>query len=686
MWILPADLEGLHVELTEGPHLLPWHYSEDEIDRLAWLLRGALKGVEGELRLEDRTLRTLSDRRVTAPTSLVVAIVRETSPDLEEVTECVRLLGARCALLQFPEPQEMGYGWLERQVKAPLYKAIGAWVKRPGHPLAAFNVQALPVLEAAALTTDPVELVELLERTLAHRLHHADVGCEAEDYHRSLLLGAGKRLAERLKRLESTSLAAALELLLGEGKSLEDRDRNRMGMTAIEKVGLGRRSAGELSLGPLARSATSTLALGALESELPKDALSESARVKLGAHLASRVTLGLAGSLGVKREGSSSLFNVPPPVDGLEKPIAAAFSSHQDADSALRLLREIGAVPSYRSELPAALRDRLVGALRWLDTLQQGANRSEQQAGRLLEGLLRLWSARGAEALREGDLSLGILRDALVDEPEPWLERAVAAAGLRHAGLLVRHGRTREDLDHAEELARRHLDVARRLDGKDAAPDAAAYLCLAEVALHRRDDERAHDCADKAVRSAHQTGDHGAMAASLLTLARATINQNRDVEAEQYAREALKLVEANGDAQGMGACLRELTVLALWRNPSDTDLAWTLGGQAFETADAVDDVAGRIDSLGLLAQVAGVQGRSDRSRELALQAASLADIAALPALRAVAYLTVAESFSVRGDRDQAADWAQRALVIFEALGNPRDASLARRFLAPATNP
>src|ERR1700761_602257 len=116
MWILPADLSGLHIELTAGPHLLPWYYTEDEADRLAWLLRLTLKGIDGELRLSDATLKVASDRRLKGPTSLVVVLLRESAPDCAEVSERVGALGARCALLLLPEPQETGYGWLEREV------------------------------------------------------------------------------------------------------------------------------------------------------------------------------------------------------------------------------------------------------------------------------------------------------------------------------------------------------------------------------------------------------------------------------------------------------------------------------------------------------------------------------------------------------------------------------------------
>ncbi len=227
-----------------------------------WLLRGTLKGVDGEIRLDDATLRALSDRGTTAPSSIVVVILRQTLPEIDEVLDRVRVLGARCALLQFPEPQEMGYGWLEREVKAPLYRAIEAWVKMSHHPLAVFNVRELPVVEVAALTTDPVELIGILESVLAHRLRHAEIGVDGADYGRSVCLSAGKRLASRLAPCTPRRSNPRLEVIVHQGEAL-DNARFRTGAEALEEVGLGRFTAGDLSLGPLARAISDSRASSA---------------------------------------------------------------------------------------------------------------------------------------------------------------------------------------------------------------------------------------------------------------------------------------------------------------------------------------------------------------------------------------------------------------------------------------
>jgi len=701
MWILPAALEGLQVELTAGPHLLPWHYTEDEVDRLAWLLRAVLAGIDGELRLDDATLRVLSDRRVTAPTSLVVAVLRETSPALEEASERVRALGARCALLQLREPQEMGYGWLEREVKAPLYRTISAWVKRPEHPLAALNVRALPVMDVAALTTDPIELIAILERALSHRLQHAEVCCSDDDFHRSLLLSAGKRLGARLKRLddgalgEQKALRAAVDVLLSAGNEVEDRALFREGAQALDRVGLARFVAGELSLGPLARQATQSLALGALESELPAYAWSDSAREKVGAVLRARGAVAPDSLVAGRGQAAPAMVDVPPPLDLLEDPIAKAFSPADEAQEVLGTLRDIASVPVYCAELPAALNDRLVRSLRWLSDAQESSAVLQQRAGSVLHELLLLWSARGASARSQQDLALKRLEASVgavpFKDPEPWIEQAVAIAGLRSAVLMVRHPQAREDLGRAEDLVRGYLDVAERLSREDEALEVAAYLCLAEIALRRDDHDRAHDCADKALHLARRSDDSGGSAASLICLARVSNGQKRFVEAERCAREALDLLEPAGDSARIGACLRVIAnildrrggVMRLFDEVGSAE-ARAFGERALAMAEALGDVDGRIESLMVLANVTITSREYDRSSALALQAASLADSTAALDLRAEAYLWVAVSFWRRDDHDQAVQWTRQALPILEQIGSPSELEGVRELLAAVT--
>jgi tetratricopeptide (TPR) repeat protein len=283
---------------------------------------------------------------------------------------------------------------------------------------------------------------------------------------------------------------------------------------------------------------------------------------------------------------------------------------------------------------------------------------------------------------------LKLLEAVLGRAPEPWIEHAVAVAGLRSAVLIVRHLQARDDLGRAEDLVRRYLDVAGGLAREDAALEVAAFLCLAEIALSREDNDRAYDCADKALHVALVRNDSDGRAASLLSLARASKGQTRYLEAEQRAREALDLFESAGEVAKISTCLRVLASILLAQrdglmrlNEAVRAEARALGERALEMAETCGDVDGRIESLLILARIAIDARKHNRLRELALQAASLAESTAALDLRAEAYFTMAVSLSRRNDRDQAVQWAQRALAILEHIGPPSALKSVRRFLA-----
>src|SRR5262249_34014876 len=132
---------------------------------------------------------------------------QDPSPEAEEA---IARIPCRFVLVQWPTPRELGYGWQEQYVKPVLRAAITQELRDPGHPLAALNVRATPVLTAATFTPDPMELVDLLEAAVAHRLRHAQQGLSDKDYLSSLLSVAGQRLAVRLLVLPRHVLEPAL--------------------------------------------------------------------------------------------------------------------------------------------------------------------------------------------------------------------------------------------------------------------------------------------------------------------------------------------------------------------------------------------------------------------------------------------------------------------------------------------
>lgn len=672
MWILPADLSGLHVDLDEGPHLLPWHYTDDEIDRLAWILRGALPGVEGELRLDDATLKVLSERGVKAPTSLGLAVLRERSPALDEVSDRVRALGARCALIQFPEPQEMGYGWLERQVKAPLYRAIGAWVKRPEHPLSALNVRALPVMDAAALTTDPVELVDLLERTLRHRLHYASVGVEEPDYHRSLYLSAGERLAARLGRLGSVgnALEAALEVMLLEKGVLLDRDRFRAGAAALESVGLGRRIAGEFALGPLARSATEPRVLGALETSLHPAAISEAARASIVA-----IRRGVPQVVVGPAIVPLAIAGAPEPASHGAPP-ADAFPDDPTAGDADRLARGLMGM-SPQSPLPPSIRERTTAALRWAEVAEQSGDPEKRSFARLHKLLLLFLTARGAETLERQASVLPLLDEALADEAEPFRSELLAIVKLYHAWSLFTMQRGDADATSARVHALGSIEALRNVPSSVDALVSARIL-LAGLEAKRAAYPAAREWADKALDTASAKGFRRGTAAALDALANIAIQEGRWSEAEQRATEALSVYEQLGDDQAVASSLRNLAAAKL-QSDNLTD-ARQLLRRATEIAEGSGDRMGLAESMLGMSHVHAKANEIVLAEQLARQALALYEEVGSVIGCAKASFLIGTLLASRADIDEAQSMLERALALFERLGDPAKVAAMKQVL------
>jgi tetratricopeptide (TPR) repeat protein len=677
MWILPAHQLGLHVELTQGPHLLPWHYVEEEIDRLAWLLRLALKGIQAELRLDDATLRVLSDRKVTAPTSLVIARVRETSPGLDEITERVHALNARCALLQFPEPQEMGYGWLEREVKAPLYRMISVWTKRPDHPLATFNVQALPVIEAASLTTDPVDLIEILEQALSHRLRHAEIGLESADYARSLCLSAGKRLAERIERVRGEALEAALEVIVHKGRGPLDNARFRLGAEALESVGLARFIAGDVSLGPLARAIDEPSILGVLEAEVSVSAWTESARAAMRSVPASP-----AVGEGDRLTGEFFAFGagwdgeVRVPLEMLATRVLGLSSASTEAKQVLVVLDKLARTAWFQEPT-----EDLAPALRWLEEVGRSPDAEARLTSGVLDALLRFLSARGHDAIHAQERSLRVLETIARERSDAWIVPPLSAVRFRYAGLLIRRQRSLEDLSRAEDLISKCIDDWTR----EPAPAllAAGDIRLGEIAARREQRARAREWYERSIARARDLSDTKIEAAGLLALARLEIEERRLTEAEHHARASLSLSEKVNNGHGVVAAMLALARCLVLEGTLDQDTA-DLVISMWRAAASINDLEAMVEAVQLAVSspratlLMEMMSRGKSPEALLEEALSLAEQADAPLLVAKSHHLLGRAARGRGALDEAVEFYQMAIRIYDDAGATANAARLRR--------
>jgi len=255
VWLLPSDRDPLVVRLPPGRYLVPWYYDASECERLATLLCDALPELRYTVVLPPSALPLGPEHALASPDQTLVLIRFEEDPG-DELPQRLQGFAACMVLVQLPTPRETGYGWIERYIKPKLVSWLRNLVCAPDYPLAVFGVGELPVHEAATLSSEPVELIDLLEATLAHRLHSVhDRALTRGDYRRSLMLSAGRRLSVRLSELDGGEYQSALEVLLSEGDARRRSDRRdrRQGALALQRIGLARILGDDIVLGPLAR-------------------------------------------------------------------------------------------------------------------------------------------------------------------------------------------------------------------------------------------------------------------------------------------------------------------------------------------------------------------------------------------------------------------------------------------------
>ncbi|HSN97710.1 MAG TPA: hypothetical protein VLS89_05405, partial [Candidatus Nanopelagicales bacterium] len=273
MWILPLPLPAdARVRLPPGRHRFPWYHTTAETERLAQLLAGLLEGVDRHLIVPWSTARSLADARTQPALATTLLVVTADDPELDDdrIDEIIRRIACPHAMVKLPRPGSLGYAWQERHIKPALISLLHEHLGAPEHPLASLHIDALPVKLAASLTTDVLELIELLEATAADRMAHAAEGISPGDYERSLLEQAGRALAARLLRLRMDQVPGALGIVLAGGRGTPDDEDFRQGAEALEAVGLARYMGGGLSLGPLARRANEPVLRTALLRTIPE--------------------------------------------------------------------------------------------------------------------------------------------------------------------------------------------------------------------------------------------------------------------------------------------------------------------------------------------------------------------------------------------------------------------------------
>lgn len=255
MWLLPPDFPADAFDLPPGTWALPWYADEQHITALMRLL------IAGEARIREWAplpWAALESAAVDVPVRTGAAVVLRAPTELtaDEIVPQTRSLPWPYVFWHSSRPAIEGEGaWLEREIKGALLTELHRSMLDPTHPLARFHIERLPLDLAASMVADPVDVVEIIQAAISHRLGHARDGLRREDYHYSLRWAAGRRLSNYLLRIRSELRVGAAKIIRHGGRHQEERGVFRQAAQAIQDVGLGILVGEDMALGPLARSA-----------------------------------------------------------------------------------------------------------------------------------------------------------------------------------------------------------------------------------------------------------------------------------------------------------------------------------------------------------------------------------------------------------------------------------------------
>lgn len=280
----PARPSGLKLTLASGWYELPWYMPQSEVRRLLELLRGGLEDVQYAVELEWTGLEAVFGRVQLAHSAVALRVPSEVESSAIASAQA-RLGSVRVGLVLHERVGDWANAaWQQRHVKIPLLAALERELHQGRHPFTGLELAAFPLEQIAGLTDEPVELLELFDAVIDHRLRYAAQGLSPSDWQRSIELAVGDRLADRLLTIPSNDLGAALELAIDARDqplwpSIDRRDASH----ALANAGLAWREGSDVLIGALARQAGDPIALRRLLTRLPaqgwsahsKDALRE---------------------------------------------------------------------------------------------------------------------------------------------------------------------------------------------------------------------------------------------------------------------------------------------------------------------------------------------------------------------------------------------------------------------------
>lgn len=654
MWLLPDDLGPPRVQMPPGRYLLPWHLSPEDVTRLTRLVGRLLRDVSARAELPWAALPLKNGHHLRNPERAIVVTRVPPHVDPGAADPILQGLRGRYQFVQFAARQPQGYGWETRYIKPAVFSLMRRRLAEPDHLLAPLGIGALPMRAAAALTSEVLELLDLLSEGVTHRIGFAREGVAGAEFAHSLRVVAGRRLARRLLRLPPGDLPAAIDVVLAGTARLEQVEGMLDGARALERVGLARVSGRDVVLLEMVRAASRHRELrGAFLQALPVHLAAPAQRwlpeVDSGFGAGNAVQ-----PVGATRRSGDSMWHEV--LNALADALEELGSIGQPLDPTLRLLRRVMDLPSYIDPMPRGLQQDVAQVLRTEEMPLDGSPVARLTA--LTYMLLRGLGVRGAQradGLRATAEALRVWK-----EPEVY-PLAYGATIAELAWDTVATAGDRATLERAEGWCREALQVV----DPETATAGSLLGVLAHLHNNRGEPEAALRIHEERLALYRALGARREAAVTEARIARIRASWGELDAALELHEAALKVFIDLDAVHDHAITLGDIARIHAARGESGEALA--LHRRRLEMLEAIGARHGRAIAMGDVARLLAAEGYVDDALELHRQ--RLAEFEALGErqARAIALGDVARIHASRGEYDEALGLHRERLATFEAL-------------------
>lgn len=663
MWRLPLDLSPLKLEFDEGTYLIPWYWTNHDIDRVVCVMARVLPNISVILELPYDAIDARPWRIPSGRNTMVV--VRAVPEGWEGVVETLNgWLGCPYRFVQPLRPdQDEAYSWVQTDLRPLLTSALGDQLGDQGHPLGAWRVRNLDIGLADRLASDVAELITLVEDTLTHRLGRSQLGLDRRSYFRSLLIATGHRLSKRLLRMSAEEMGPAVEVLLSRDRAIASAQRGRVGVNALLREGLARGDSDEVRLAALATPLAHAEVWGQLWHRLPREAWTPLARDLLRQLRTDRKST-VRRIVTAEESGRAATSRSDVDISALRGRVAEKLEDPDAGLAAIDVIDELQRLPTFVGSLPSGLAQRSSACMGWFSRELCAEKSKAQRFVSVLYAALSLWSARGHQMLEDQRISLEVLEEACSQvEHDRVCEDLMGAARIALARSITSAPSTKVDLGEAERLAT--TEQQRSPAGSRARAEVESILGRTAQLQGRADD--AERWYQKALAGFEALGDKIGMTSLHYGLGWVAQDRGDFDEALRFYHKALSHAEELDDRETMGSSALALGDVGFLKSDFETAYSWYQ--RSLETFEALGDPSGRSVVHRKLGMVDEESGRHESARLHYQQALELDERLGNSASLASSHHHMGNVSYRVGDLEQAKRWYSKALENFNRLGN-----------------